>query len=370
MRMTQPTARVLDNHLDRRSFLQSSAQVVGGMAAGSLGLAAAAPPAAAEQPARGAQRLSLERLKQYQSLRYGMFISFDIQAFVPYNLNHSKGLTEQQRQTPATVYAPDQLNVAQWIAVARDAGMKYAVLTAKRHPGFCLWPSKHTEYTVAHSGNKTDVVEHYVKACEKYGIQAGLYYPSVDIHHCFGRPPEDDWKYTTSGYQTFQTNQITELLTGYGSIAEVWIDIPVVLGPGYRKFLYQHISSLQPNALIMMNVGIQDGTQIERLLDKFWPSDLISIERRLPPEGGHRTWWTINGQDYYLPAEVSDSIMEKNWYWKEGEQPRSDQDLLSQFEACRRRGVNYLLDAPPDKHGLIPQTTVDALQRLRRNARL
>jgi len=148
-----------------------------------------------------------------------------------------------------------------------------------------------------------------------------------------------------------------------------WIDIPRVLGHGYRTFLYEHIARLQPNAVIMMNLGLQDGTSFEKHVEKFWPGDLISIGRRLPPESGHRQWRTIDGKEYYLPGEVCDSI-KPSWYWVEGEIPRADQEVLAQFQACRQRGVNFLLDAPPDNHGLIPQSTVDALMRLRHNARL
>lgn len=352
--------------ISRRGFLQGTATAV---AAGCLAGVPGAEAGAAEPPgdARGAQRLSLERLKGFEALRYGMFISYDVQAFVPYNLHKAP---EDKRRVPASVYAPDKLDVKQWISVARDAGMKYAVLTAKRHPGFCLWPSQHTDFTVANSGNKTDVVAKYVKACGQCGVQPGLYYPSVDVYHLGGRPANTDWKYTTSLYQTFMTDQLTELLGNYGPIAEVWIDIPVVLGPGYRTFLYQHIAGLQPDAVIMMNAGIQDGTDTEALVPKIWPSDLIAIERRVPPETGHEKWRTIGGKRYYLPGELCDSIMEKSWYWVEGERPRADEDLAAQFEICRERGVNYLLDAPPDNHGLIPPATIEALQRLRRNAKL
>jgi len=232
------------NKLNRRHFVQrgvASAAAACCLTAGSTATSQAATPAR-----RGAQRLSVERLQQFEALGYGMFISYDIQAFCHGRI-HGK-ITEEQRRIPASLYAPDRLDVGQWIAVARDAGMQYAVLTAKRPPGFCLWPSKLPDYTVAHSGNTTDVVERYVRACEKCGVLPGFYYPAVDFHHLGGRRPEDDWKYTTSIYQTFMTDQLTELLTGYGQIAEVWIDIPHVLGRGYRTFLYEHIARLQPHS--------------------------------------------------------------------------------------------------------------------------
>jgi len=348
---------------NRREFLTCS--VAGAAATCCFAGAAAKEGRAAEsETRRGAQRLSVERLQQFEALRYGMFISYDIQAFYPGRI-HGK-VSEEKRRIPASIYAPDKLDVNQWISVARDAGMKYAVLTAKRHPGFCLWPSKHTDYTVANSGNKTDVVERFVKACEKCGVQPGLYYPSVDFHHLSGRRPEDDWKYVTSIHQTFMTNQITELLTGYGSIMEVWIDIPKVLGRGYRTFLYEHIARLQPNAVVLMNGGFHDGTKVP--VDSVWPTDLLSLERTLPAKGFQK-WKTVEGKEYYLPGEYCDSI-NPSWWWVQGEKPRDDQEVFKQFLACQAAGVNMLLDAPPDNHGLVPQATIDALMRLRRNAKI
>ena len=356
-----------DQVTNRRGFLRGAGQAAGALAAYGLRAATGAEAHAADNDGhRGNQRLSLERLQQFESLGYGMFISFDIEPFTGIRLL-AANLTEEERRPPPSVYAPDKLDVGQWISVARDAGMKYAVLTTKRYPGFCLWPSKHTDYSVANSGNKIDVVEKFVEACAKRGVQPGFYYNSFDMHHCFGLTSKDAWRFTTSLYQTFQTNQITELLTSYGPIAEVWIDIPRVLGRGYRTFLYEHMARLQPNAAILMNCGVQDGKEIEKRVEQFWPSDLLSIERRLPPETGHRKWQIIEGKEYYLPGEFCDSIM-PSWFWREGEQPRADQELLVQFQACRQRGVNLLLDAPPDIHGLIPQTTVDALMRLQRSA--
>jgi len=356
-------------NLSRRGFVKTVGGVAGAAAAHGLALASAADGRQAESNGRrGNQRLSLERLQQYESLGYGMFISFDVAAFSDFNFLDilGKDLPDEKRQVPATVYAPDRLNVDQWISVARDAGMKYAVLTAKRYPGFCLWPSKHTDYTVANSGNKTDVVETFVEACAKRGVLPGLYYNPLDIHHRFGRSPKDDWKCTTSEYQTFLTAQITELLTSYGPIAEMWFDNPFVLNRGYRTCLYEHVSRLQPNAVIMMSSSGR-GAEFERHLDRYWPSDLIAMEQRKPIKSKHRKWRMIEGSEYYMPGEVCDSMM-PSWWWRKDEKPRPDQEVLAQFQACREAGMNFLLDAPPDNHGLIPQTTVDALMRLRRSA--
>src|SRR3954469_14978772 len=151
-------------------------------------------------PAHGAQRLAIDALRRWESLGYGMFIPLGMSTFVGQELPSGKD--------PSSLYAPDKLDVDQWVQVARDAGMKYAVLTAKHVAGHCLWPSKHTDYDVETSGNKSDVVGEFVKACEKRGLMAGLYYCSWDNHHRFGSKTPSDVAFhaatTTQEYRDFQ----------------------------------------------------------------------------------------------------------------------------------------------------------------------
>lgn len=315
-------------------------------------------------PESGAQRLSLSRLQAWEALAYGMFIHFGMSTFAGQELPDGKA--------PPSFYNPDRLDVDQWIQIARDAGMRYAVLTTKHVAGHCLWPSRHTDYTVANSGNTTNVVEAFVKACARRGVRPGFYYCSWDNHHLLGSltpsfRKKGERAYTTSLYQEFQTAQVTELLTDFGPIAEMWIDIPGVLGRGYRTYLYRHMAALQPNCVIMMNSGISD--QAKYNVDYAWPSDLIAIERRLPPPSGHLMWRDIEGQRYYIPGEVCDTIG-KDWFYVEGDRPRPDEELATLFLESRRRGANLLLDVGPDKHGLIPHYYRDGLFRLRKNVKL
>ncbi|MBN1559645.1 alpha-L-fucosidase [candidate division KSB1 bacterium] len=352
--------------INRRHFFQAGAAALAGAS-----LSTCQRPSPTQQ---GAQRLSLTQLQKWEQLRYGMFIHFGMSTFLRQELPDG--------QAPSLLYAPDALDVDQWIAVARDAGMRYAILTTKHVAGHCLWPTKHTDYNVTTSLNTTDVVEAFVRACERRGVEPGFYYCSWDNHNRFGsETPSDggDWNgqnsfprsqegvmppHTTSLYQNFQTAQIEELLKNYGPILEMWIDIPGVLGRGYREFIYNHIAKLQTDIVIMMNSGIGDGTQYD--VEYAWPSDLIAIERNRPPEPKHDPWRTIEGELYYLPAEHCDPIG-KEWFHVSGDLPRSDAALAEQYQQCRDRGVNFLLDVPPNTHGLIPQEYIDALKRLRVN---
>jgi alpha-L-fucosidase len=310
---------------------------------------------------QGAQRLSLKQLKSWEALGYGMFIHFGMSTFDGDEL--SKG------DNPSTIYRPDKLDVDQWIGIARDAGMKYAVLTTKHVAGHCLWPTTLNNYHVGTSGNKTDVVAAFVRACEKRGVMPGFYYCSWDNHNRFGSltPTYTKWGegYTTEQYREFQWRQLEELLTQYGPIGEVWIDIPNLLPRDYRNKLYAQIARWQPGTVIMMNHGVSDGSVFN--VPSAWPTDLIAIERFLPnSHTKHQPWREIEGKKYYLAGEVCDPIG-KEWFYVEKDQPRSDAELLGMYLVSRSRGANFLLDVGPDKHGLIPRRYRDALMRLRKH---
>lgn len=375
--------------MNRRQLLIGAGQ---GLASVALAGCAASQSSGGERAgdtapgARGAQRLGLPQLQRWEALHYGMFIHFGMSTFLGQDAPYDREPTER--------YAPDRLDVDQWVGVARDAGMKYAVLTAKHTSGHCLWPSKQTDYTVANSGNRVDVVERFVESCRKRGILPGFYYCSWDNGHRFGsrthsdkgygvyvkpldftqvrdgmivHPDKSEYlaAYTSSLYQDFVTAQMTELLTWYGPMVEVWIDIPGVLGRGFRSFLYQHIASLQPQTLVVANHGVNTGESFREAY--VWPCDAISTEQTLPPESGHANWRTIQGRNYYIPGECCATIGDR-WFFSPQDKPRPDATLAGLYEGCRARGVNLLLNAPPNKHGLIQEPYIQALMRLEKSA--
>lgn len=127
--------------------------------------------------------------------------------------------------------------------------------------------------------------------------------------------------------------------------------------------MYAKIRGWQPEAIILMNQGLgHNGTTCDLAA---WPTDALTIERNLPPKT-HQAWFDLEGERYFVPAEVCDTLGQE-WFWVEGDEPRSDAELLGMYLTCRSRGANLLLDVPPDRHGLIPPETVAALLRLRAN---
>ncbi|MHC4445506.1 MAG: alpha-L-fucosidase [Planctomycetota bacterium] len=346
---------------------------------------------------RGHQRLPLEKLQWWEGLGYGMFIHFGMSTFVDLD---GKVFFKPDGTDPPGTYAPHLLDVDQWVSLARDAGMKYAVLTAKHISGFCLWPSNHTDYSVASSGNTGNVVEKFVTACQKREILPGLYYSAYDNHHRYGsrtrsdfpskqayfelaekkvpfggddvglKDSKDRMPYTTSHYHSFMTAQIKELLGQFGPILEIWIDHPDALGRGYRTFLYDYMARLQPDIIVMMNNGTPSSSGYD--INYAWPSDLIAMEEGARSGADHEKWRTIEGKKYYLPGEVCDSIapIRKDWFYLENDEPRPIVELLEQYRACQKAGVNYLLNVPPDKHGLIPSNFIERLKEIRKEANL
>ncbi len=317
---------------------------------------------------KGSQFLSIERLKEFQQLKYGMFIHYGMSTF------DGKELSAQE---PIETYNPTALDVDQWIKVAKDAGMQYAVLTTKHVAGHALWCSKYGEYSVKNSKDTTDVVAEFVKACRKYNIKPCFYYCAWDNTNLFGMDVTPDWPsyakgytHTNDEYRKFMWNQIEELLTSYGEIEMLWVDIPFVLPQDKKIELYKFVKKVSPNIIFAYNHSCQNGTELNSV--DVWPTDMMTMERTIPNHAaGHAkksyyNWKTIRGEQYYIPGEYNDTIG-KEWFYEEDDEPRSDHDLLGMVLGSTSRGVNCLLNVPPSREGIIPQKWIDPLMRLKAN---
>lgn len=311
----------------------------------------------------GDQRLSIAQLDQWLALGYGMFVHFGMSTY--------DGNEYSEGQMPPDVFNPEQTDMGAIVALAKDAGMKYAVLTTKHVSGFCLWPSAHTDYHIGNSPYRRDMVREFVDACRKHGIMPGLYYCQWDNHHQLGSlmPGNGVSFWDAAGspeYIDFQFRQLEELLTQYGPIGEVWIDIPGILDRISRRRLYDRIAQWQPEAVIIMNHGLSDGTQFK--INYAWPTDVMTIERFNPLRNhvhqGHPVWREIEGKEYYLPAEVCD-VMGRQWFCAEDDQPKPVNDILGSYLLATNRGANFLLNVSPDQLGRIPSWQRETLLKLR-----
>jgi alpha-L-fucosidase len=285
----------------------------------------------------------------WEQLKYGMFIHF--------NMNTFAGAEYDNGKMPAESFNPTSPDVDQWIRTARDAGMKYAVLTAKHTGGFCLWDSKVTwkgkeyDYDIASSGYKKDIVALFMESCRKYKIKPALYYCLWDDHN---EPVS-----TKDEYFKLTRDHIRELVTNYKGLVELWIDIPSRLTGDQRNELYSIVKTHQPDCLVTCNNGFTDGS----LLANF-PADITNGERTLPPVSGHNPIRSINGKEYYIPMEVCQTI-NQNWFWMAGDVTKSVRTLYYWYSETIKRGASFLLDVPPDLSGTIPQNLVERLMELK-----
>ncbi len=287
-------------------------------------------------------------------------------AFVHFNMNTFTDREWGEGTEDPDLFQPSQLDCRQWVRVFREAGMSGVILTAKHHDGFCLWPSKWSEHTVARSSwreGEGDVVRELADACREAGMRLGLYLSPWDRNHPdYGDSPRYD--------EVFR-GQLEELLTGYGEIFEVWFDGACGEGPNGKRQEYdwpsyvEVVRRCQPGAVIFSDagpdvrwVGNEAGFAGETnwcLLrrDEFFPGTPRSKELT----SGH-----ADGT-HWLPAECDVSIR-PGWYWHgtENEALKSAQELLAIWDASVGRSASLLLNVPADRRGLIHE--VDALRLL------
>ncbi len=170
-----------------------------------------------------------ERQLNWQKMEFTCFICYGVNTFT----NREWGTGKEDPK----VFNPTQLDARQWAKTAKEAGMKMILLTCKHHDGFCLWPSKYTDFSVASSNwknGKGDLVREVADACKAEGLKFAVYLSPWDMNN-----PD----YGTDKYNDFFVNQLTELLTQYGKIDEVWFDGACGEGPNGKKQIYDFKST-------------------------------------------------------------------------------------------------------------------------------
>jgi alpha-L-fucosidase len=241
-----------------------------------------------------------EAVEAWKDMRFGMFIHWGPVSLKTVEISWSRG-----QAVPLDVYDnlykqfnPVKFNADEWASIAKAAGMKYMVLTAKHHDGFCLWNTKYTDYNIMNSPFKRDVVKELAEACRRQGIRFGLYYSPPDWHH----PdfPLGGWrgqtvreKYDMDAYETYALNQMRELLENYGPMVTLWNDCPM-MGYGFRGVpIIRMARSVQPDILVNDRTGSGGdyGTpeqQIGGFNLKPWESCMTVSSRNQWSWGGNR----------------------------------------------------------------------------------
>lgn len=316
------------------------------------------------------------RQLRWQQLELTAFFHFGMNTFTNQEWGDGK-------EDPA-LFNPAGLDAGQWVKTAKDAGFKQVILTAKHHDGFCLWPSKYTAHSVRNSpwkNGKGDVVKEVAEACKAYGMGFGIYLSPWDRNSALYGDSEK--------YNAYFVNQLTELLTNYGRIDEVWFDGANGEGPNGKKQVYDFpawyslIRKLQPTATIAIMgpdvrwVGTESGQ------GRFTEWSVLPVDGKLQERiaagsqkditfaplgdltndnlGSRKKILSAKGLVWY-PAETDVSIR-PGWFYHstEDKEVKTPERLLDIYFSSVGCNSLLLLNIPPDKNGRINEADIKSL---------
>lgn len=304
----------------------------------------------------------------------------ELTAFLHFGINTFTGREWGDGKENPALFNPTDFDAEQWVRSLKEAGFKMAILTAKHHDGFCLWPTKTTGHSVAASpwkDGKGDVVRELRDACDKYGIKFGVYLSPWDRNaSCYGDSPK---------YNEFFIEQLTELLTNYGEVHEVWFDGANGEGPNGKKQEYDWtailstIRRLQPRAVTAIMgddvrwVGNERGLgrETEWSATVLTPGTYARCEEQNKALGVKVTSKDLGGRDmlvnakelFWYPSEVDVSIR-PGWFYhqQEDNQVKSLKHLTDIYFKSVGYNSVLLLNIPPDQRGRISDADVNRLK--------
>ena len=292
-------------------------------------------------------------------------------AFIHFSLNTYTDQSWGFGNEDVKLFNPEKADCRQWARICKEAGMKGIIITAKHHCGFCLWPSKYTEYSVKNApwkNGKGDMVREMADACKEYGLKLGIYLSPWDRNSpVYGKPE----------YITYFRNQLTELLTNYGPIFEVWFD-GANGGSGYYgganetrkidrttyydwKNTYKLIRQLQPNIMIWNDGGDRGdlrwvGTEAGYVGETNW--SILNATGDVPTD---MLRFGVEDGDSWVPGEVNTSIR-PGWFYHtyEDNRVKTLPQLMNIYYSSVGRNAPLLLNFPIDTRGLIHENDVKA----------
>jgi alpha-L-fucosidase len=281
----------------------------------------------------------------------------ELSAFLHFGINTFSGKEQGDGTDSPTIFNPTALDAGQWITTLRNAGFHQVMLTAKHHDGFCLWPTKCNTYSVAAStwmGGQGDVVRQFVDAAHQANIRVGLALSPLDRHEpTFGTP----------AYQAVFNCQLTELLSNYGTIDELWLWNDAGSPAGFDfAAVHSLVRQLQPSTLVDVgDVTASVGADVRSVgLALPTRAAVAPDQTSVNPDPGNAT-----GMLEWYPAEAVYGIR-PGWFWHAAEdtQLKTLSQLVDIYYDSVGRNSVLLLDVPPNAQGLIADSDVTALDQL------
>ena len=309
--------------------------------------------------------------------RFGMFIHWGIYAIPARGewVRSHEFISVEDYQKYFDEFDPVDYDPKSWAKAAKQAGMKYAVMTAKHHDGFCLFDSKLTDYKATNTKAKRDLIKEYVDAFRAEGLKVGLYYSIIDWHHPdyphYGdrqhpmRDNEDfkNVKHDFDNYLEYMHGQVEELCTNYGQIDIFWFDFSYdhLEGEAWRATdLVRMIRRHFPNVLIDNRLEASGEGFGSLVTDNptEYSGDFVSPEQIIPPKGIYKA----NGEPVLWEACVT---MNNNWGFAQKDTNfKPPEMLIKKLVECVSKGGNLLLNVGPDAKGNIPCESLKILNEI------
>ncbi len=314
------------------------------------------------------------RMQWWKDAKYGMFIHFGLYSILggEYNGEVTPKIAEWIQNTlkiPLADYKklmekfnPQQFNADEWVSIAKAAGMKYIVITAKHHDGFALFDSKASDYNVMNTPFKRDIIKEMKEACHKQGLKFGLYYShnidwenpnsyigDKELIQRMNTVDFDPAKMDRSVYLKEKSfPQLKELLTNYGTIDIIWFDMGKGLNDDEIRQFVKVARELQPNIIISSRLGDEvapKDANKDMLFDFYTPNDNY-----------------FTGDQLAMPWEMAGTTNSSWGYRKSDHEWRQPNMMLSSLIASASRNGNYLLNVGPSGNGEIPHEAVENLK--------
>ena len=292
----------------------------------------------------------------FNDARYGMFIHWGPYAVLGdgEQVLYHQCRDQKEYSDAACKWNPRHYDPKVWAKVARQAGMKYAVLTTRHHDGYCLWETRTTDYSSAAQAPRRDFVREYVAACRAEGIRIGLYYSLLDwrIPAWYDGPERDPRGWAVM--KKYVYDQVRELMTDYGRIDILWFDgmWPRTSKDLQSRELIAQIRSLQPDILINDRLENPQHSYYWRLYGHPGVPKEDEIGDYGTPEMG------IHSSSLHL-WEACFTSTTHLWGYAEGWRYRSTESMLELLVECARREGNLIMNVGPDADGLLPPEFVE-----------